>query len=129
MDEGVNHPQIPNAYAKQRSICTRQKKCHGTSALTIRCPNDMSTVAGIVSTKNWDGTILTCSGLNNIIQNLCIHNNLTIYFFCADNGFFRAWLAIRTPHRGTPQFPLNNIIHKENEIMKKSGLELNGKAG
>ena len=119
VDEGPNQPRRTNACIKQRSIYTNHKKYHGLSALTISCHNGMNTVVGIVSARNWDETLLTWSGLDNIIYDLCIQNNIPIHCLHADNGFLGALLTIRTPHRGTSQFPLNNRPCEENEIMKK----------
>ena len=55
--EELHQPRRPNARVKQRSACTRHKKYHGLSMLTIRFPNGMSAVIGAVSARNWDRTI------------------------------------------------------------------------
>ena len=52
VDEGPNHPRMPNAYTKHRSICTHHKKHHEISVLTIMFPNGMSMVIGVVSVRN-----------------------------------------------------------------------------
>ena len=85
----------------------------------------MNTVAVIVRTRHWNGTLLTWPGLYVIMHNLFIENKILIHFLHAGNRFLGAWLKIRIPHRGTSQFPLNKRLHKENETMKKLGLELN----
>ena len=120
VDEGSKQPRCSNACIKQRLIYTNHKKYHRLSTLTISFPNRMSIVIRIVSARNQDSAILTQSGLNNIMHNLCIWNNIPIYCLHADNRFLGAQLAIRTPHRGMSQFPLNNRFYKDNEIMKKN---------
>ena len=77
--KGPNCPRRPNAYIKQRHAHTRHKKYHGLSVLTISFPNRMNTVADVVSTRNWDGSILTWSDLENILCNLCANKNIPVY--------------------------------------------------
>ena len=55
--------------------------------LTISFPNKISTVIGIVSSRNWNGTILTWSDLDNILHNLYLSHNIALYSLCADNRF------------------------------------------
>lgn len=117
--EGEGAPRRPNAYIKQRAIYDGHHKCHGLSALTISFPNGMSTVVGIASAREADLTILTWSEVDDLIYNLCEANNLPIYTLYSDKGFAGVWLCIRTPHRGTLMFPLNDRQCRENHVMKK----------
>ena len=77
----------PNHYVKQSSIYDGHYKFHSLSALTISFPNSMSTLAGIVSARKMDYTILTWSKLDDFLHNLCISNNMPDYSFYVDKGF------------------------------------------
>ena len=117
--EGTHQPRRPNWYIKQRSVCSAHKKFHGLSMLTVSFPNGMIAVVGVASSRNWDGTTLTWSQLDNFLNALCANNNIGNYCFYADNGFLGGWTNIRTPHRGTLMFPLTARLRKENVVMTK----------
>ena len=110
----------PNWSIKQRSVHTRHKKYHGLSVLTVSCQSGMGTVVDVVSSRDWDRTILTWSNFDNVLHYLCVNNNKNDTFcFCTDDRFLGGRICIRIPHRGTWQFPLNNRLLMKNVAMKK----------
>ena len=74
---------------------------------------------GIVSARPHDANVLIWSDLDDYLTNLCEMSSSPICCFHGDNGFLGGWNCIRTPHRGTLLFPLNNRLRKENVVMKK----------
>ena len=84
-------------------------------------PNGIGRVIGIVSARDCDGTTLNCSNLENILHGSFVNNNLDTCCVCADDGLLGGWICIRTPRRGTWQFPFNNMLVMENVVMKKIG--------
>ena len=49
--------------------------------------NGMIMVTGVVNARNYDGTILTWSGMDDVLYNLCLENDIPVYCSHADNGF------------------------------------------
>ena len=117
--EGEDCERRPDWCVKQRSVCDGHHKFHGLKLLTISFPNGMSTVVGLVSSRESDLEMLRMSELDNILHESRASNNLDPYCFYGDKGFSGIWLNIRTPRRGTLLFPLNARQNRENLIMKK----------
>ena len=104
--KGKNCSCRPNARAKQQSVYDGNHKFHRISYLSLSYPNGMSTVIGLASTRNWDTNILTWSGLDDLLHDLCNSRNLPDYCFYTDRGFLGVWLCIRTPHMVSFPFQL-----------------------
>ena len=79
----------------------------------------MSIVIGVVSARDWEGNMLSWSNLDNVLNDLCVNNNLAAYCFYVDNVFLGGWTCIRTPHRGAWQNSLNNRLIMDDMAMKK----------
>ena len=88
--KGSNRPRRPNTYIKQTHVRISHKKYHGLSILTESFPRGISMNSGIVSARNWDGTILTWSDLDNVSHNSCENNNVPVCILHAENGFLGA---------------------------------------
>ena len=63
--EGEDCPRRPNANTKQKSVCDGHHEFHGISCSSASYPNGMSTVVGLASARNSDGTMLQWSDLDN----------------------------------------------------------------
>ena len=80
-------------------------------------------MVSVVSSRNWDETIISWSELDNIAHDSFTNDNMQEFFLHADNRFLGTWMTTRTPHRGTAQFHLNNRQLKEVAAMKNSNYD------
>ena len=75
-EEGDDFPRSPNSNIMKRSVHDGHHGFHGISCLSVSYPNGMSTVVDLASASNWDGTMLSRSGLENLFCNLCLSHGL-----------------------------------------------------